>query len=297
MDTKNSIEKLNNSNYFTWKLKMKLFLIKEDLWDVIKDERPTLLNDSRASVREQNRWIKRDQKALAFIGLALDDSQLVYMREKETALDCWLALQEVHEKDTMTNKISLYKRIALHRMKEKATMEDHLNQMMNLFQRLSDLGAPANDDWKIGMIFTSLPSSYSTLVTALEARDERDLTLSLVQSKLLDEYMRQKENNGDIWEDPDKVLVIKQKEEKQYCYFCKRENHKMKDCYKLKEFNQFQRFKDFQKTEFSEESRVNSIQENEEKLQKTEEVLFSIKENYRKGYKKRRSQNYFKNLL
>lgn len=74
MDTKNSIEKLNNSNYFTWKLKMKLFLIKEDLWDVIKDERPTLLNDSRASVREQNRWIKRDQKALAFIGLALDDS-------------------------------------------------------------------------------------------------------------------------------------------------------------------------------------------------------------------------------
>lgn len=65
MDTKNSIEKLNNSNYFTWKLKMKLFLIKEDLWDVIKDERPTLLNDSRASVREQNRWIKRDQKALA----------------------------------------------------------------------------------------------------------------------------------------------------------------------------------------------------------------------------------------
>lgn len=73
------------------------------------------------------------------------------------------------ENDTITNKISLYKRIALHRMKESSTMEEHLNEMMNLFQKSNDLGAPADEEWKIGMIFTSLPATYSTLITALEA--------------------------------------------------------------------------------------------------------------------------------
>lgn len=67
-------------------------------------------------------------------------------------------------------------------MKENSTMEVHPNEMMNLFQKLSDLGSPADDEWKIGMIFTSSPSSYSILITALEARDEKESKISSVHS-------------------------------------------------------------------------------------------------------------------
>lgn len=31
-----NIEKLNNRNYFNWKYRMELLLIKEDLWEVIE---------------------------------------------------------------------------------------------------------------------------------------------------------------------------------------------------------------------------------------------------------------------
>lgn len=263
METKFSLEKLNNVNYFTWKLKMKLFLIKEDLWDVITGERPTSEYSTQNFVQ---RWTKRDQRALAFIGLALEDSQLIHLRDKDNALDCWKALQEAHEKDTITNKISLYKRIALHRMIENTSMEDHLNEMMNLFQKLSDLGAPASDEWKIGMIFTSLPSTYSTLITALEARDEKDLKLSLVQSKLLDEYMRQQESNSS-WNDTEKLLAMKSNQDRTFCHICKKENHKMKNCYKLKEFQVFQKFKQFVKRENEETDQANSLIQREEENQ------------------------------
>ncbi|RYG87356.1 MAG: hypothetical protein EON59_07695 [Alphaproteobacteria bacterium] len=74
------------------------------------------------------------------IGLNVEDSQLVHIRNKETAQDVWISLRSAHEKDTLTNRVSLYKRIAMLKMKEDGKAEEHLNDLMNLFQKLEDLG-------------------------------------------------------------------------------------------------------------------------------------------------------------
>ena len=42
------------------------------------------------------------------------------------------------------------------------------------------------DSWLISMLLSSLPSNYDILITALEARNENDLTLSMVEDKLLE---------------------------------------------------------------------------------------------------------------
>lgn len=107
----------------------------------------------------------------------MEDSQLIHIREKETAIDIWNALKDLHERDTVTNKVFLYKKIAAHKL--KSNMEDYISEMMNLFQRLSDLGAEGDDEWKIGMLLGNLPEDYNTLVTALEARESKVLTLNL----------------------------------------------------------------------------------------------------------------------
>lgn len=87
------------------------------------------------------------------------------------------------------------------------------------------------------MAFASLPPSYSTLFTTLDARIDDDLTWALVQSKILDEDLRQRElkkanETGNI--EHEKVYKIKQSEKnlRKYCYFCKLDNHSMKDCLK-----------------------------------------------------------------
>lgn len=158
-----NIEKLNNRNYFNWKYRMELLLIKEDLWEVIGT------NNIPTGERALLRWQKKDNKARAFIGLAAEDSQLVHVRGKKTAAETWEALREVHEKHTLVNKIHLIKRISSLRMKEDGNMENHINEISNLFQRLLDLGdTQLSDEWKVGFLLASLPQNYSTL--ALEVR-------------------------------------------------------------------------------------------------------------------------------
>lgn len=74
------------------------------------------------------------------------------------------------------------------------------------------------------MILSSLPSSYSTLVTALETRPEEDLTFSLVESKLIGEYQRRKASGSVISDSNESVMAVSGKDSK-LCYFCNGSGH------------------------------------------------------------------------
>lgn len=270
MEKLSKIDKLNNSNYFMWKYKVELLLINQDLWDVITDEQPS----TPAALRN---WMKRDNKARTTIGLLVEDNQLVHIRGKATAIDTWNALKSIHEKNTLTNRISVYKKITLTRMNESDNMENHLNNLINLFQKLEDLGDIPNEQWKIGIVFASLPQSYSTLVTALEARNEEDLTWSIVYTKLLDEFQRQNEQEEKhLKTTEEKVLKVTSSKEVTFCYFCKKNSHKMQDCFKLKRYQQFLEFEKFQKGENEKKiSEANTIEQEGDELvlcMTTEEV-------------------------
>ena len=96
------IAKLNGSNYQTWKFKVELLLIKEDLWDVVSQEPPEALTPE---------WRAKDRKARASIGLLLEDSQLHLVRKEITARATWNALKQYHEKSTLSNKASLLRKL------------------------------------------------------------------------------------------------------------------------------------------------------------------------------------------
>lgn len=258
MDLKNGIEKLNSSNYFQWKFKMQMFLKKEDLWRVIIENAPT----AAASLRS---WNKKDERAQAIIALSVEDSELVHIRDQETAIGTWNALKEAHELDTVTNRISLYKQIASLKMKEKDNIEKHINEFIGLFQKLSDLGATADLEWKIGMFFSSLPSSYSTLITALEARRSDELTWSLVQSKVMDEAIRQKGAVSKEEYNEEKVMEIRQTQKNMLCHFCKLKNHTIKDCKKLWRYNEFKEFNEMMRERRGDSKiKVNEITEEDD---------------------------------
>jgi len=63
---------------------------------------------------------------------------------------------------------------------EEGDMEIHINLMLNIVDELAALGEVLKDKLIIAMLLSSLPESYSTLVTALETRAEDELTLQLV---------------------------------------------------------------------------------------------------------------------
>src|SRR5271170_2967697 len=92
MTTNATIEKLDSSNFHTWKFKMQMDLEERDLWDTVDESelRPTKPEARKA-------WENNDRKALATICLGLLDTPLAHMRHCKTAVEAWARLSQVHE--------------------------------------------------------------------------------------------------------------------------------------------------------------------------------------------------------
>lgn len=179
-----SITKLNNSNYQIWKYKIELVLIKEQVWDVVNEDRPQ--NPTAA-------WTRKDDKARALIGLLVEDSEFIHVKKARTSKESWTILKNRHEKPTLTNKISLLKRICGLKMSENDNIEEHMNEMIDLVEQLASLGQELAENLVVAMILRSLPDSYDSLINALETRPEEDLTVVYVVGKLTDEFKRRSE--------------------------------------------------------------------------------------------------------
>ena len=119
-------------------------------------------------------------------------------------------------------------------------MEVHIKNMKELTDRLGAINAPIAEEDQVVTLLRSLPPSYSTLVTALEARDV--ISLSYVQQSLIREEQRIKESNtlhtsSDTMSGTGEALIGKHEYQtskwyqyKKTCYFCGESGHFFKDC-------------------------------------------------------------------
>lgn len=230
-DTKFSITRLNNENYFVWKYKIELLLIKEGLWDKITTDKPA------QNIPED--WETKDNQARAIIGLSIEDSQLHHVRKAKNAKEAWTSLKSYHERSTLSNKVHLMRKICNLKVEEGGDVEGHVKDMTDLFQKLIDIGEVISDGWSVAMLLSSLPRSFDTLITALETRPEDDLTLSLVQSKLISEYRKRISSGGEC-DNNVKVLKVNSNMQKlkfkRLCFFCNEEGHVKSDCLHFKEW-------------------------------------------------------------
>lgn len=251
---------------------MELLLIKEKVWVVINSNKPTVpvVEATARQIEAAEKWQKKGDLARATIGLMVEDNQLYLIKSKLTAKQTWSSLKEYHERNTLGNKVMLMRRNCNTRLIENGNMESHLNELNDLFQKLIDLGEQQlSENWRAAIIRSSLPKDYDILVTALEVRAEDDLTLSLVQSKLIGEYSRRKE--AETIGDDDKIgtTVLKTMDGKATCFFCQKAGHFKKNCIKYKAWldknPQSSKSKPKEKTEHA-----NTVQEEQKKF------LFSV---------------------
>lgn len=226
---KTSFTKLNADNYHLWKYKMELILRREGAWKCVVESAPDVPDES---------WMKNNENALILIGLSVEDNQLLLIRKAKSAKESWNILKAHHEKNTLGSSVQIMRKICGMKFSMENTMADHIANMKILFEKLEAVGETFSERWVIAMLLSSLPPSYDTLVTALEARKIEELTVHVVENNLLEEYQRQSKNV-----EPNSVMKtfkIPQVKSSQddangkRCHFCKIKGHLKKNCWKFK---------------------------------------------------------------
>lgn len=223
--SKLSFVRLNNENWQSWSFRMRMLLIREGLWRVVSVEQPEDVDDDD--------WQRDDERAVATIGLCLEDSQFSIIKKKKSAKDVWESLKTYHEKPNMTSRVSLLKRLCSINLAEGGDMEKHLVVLDELFERLDNVGQQLDDTLKVAMILRSLPDSFDNLVMALESRADADITLDFVKSKLLDAYQRRVDRSVDGMVQEKAMKMHTKRDKDRVCFFCKKPGHVKKFCRKF----------------------------------------------------------------
>ena len=120
--------------------------------------------------------------------MAISTPQLYLVTLYEHPGKVWEALQNHFKRDTLANKLFLKKQYFCTKMKEGSSVEAQLKHIKGSTDKLATIGAPISED-QIVTLLGSLPRSYSTLVTALEAHGG-DIPLRFVQQLLIHEEQK-----------------------------------------------------------------------------------------------------------
>ena len=180
MEDKWTIDKFDNSNWITWKFQLKHPLLAKGLWKFV-DGSAVLAGNATAEQRAKHQ--SESQKAFSAIAMSVSTSQLYLITSCEEPKKAWDALKKHFEREALANKLFLKKQYFRKEMNEGNSIDVHLKEIKELTDKLSSIGAPISEDQVITLL-GSLPPSFPTVVTALEARLD-DLTMDFVQQQLI----------------------------------------------------------------------------------------------------------------
>jgi hypothetical protein len=99
-----SVDKLEASNFSSWKLRLKMILIDRGLWEVVDGTELKPAPDNKALY---DAFIKKDNQALAQIVLTLSNSQLVHVRNASSSRDAWRNICSAFEAKGLAAKVYL----------------------------------------------------------------------------------------------------------------------------------------------------------------------------------------------
>ncbi len=102
--------------------------------------------------------------------MAVDPSLLYLIGDyPEEPADVWKKLQNQFQKKTWADKLALRRRLHALRLKDGKSVQMHIKTMFELFSELTMVGDKIDNEDRVVYHLVSLPDSFNTPVTALEA--------------------------------------------------------------------------------------------------------------------------------
>ena len=145
--------------------------------------------------------------------------------QAKTASEAWKSLEKAFEDKGFHRRLGLLRSLCSIRLQNFSTMEDYVNKVMALSQKLSSIGKPIDDEFLGVILLQGLTADYDPMVMALE-NSGVDITSDFVKTKLLqDRKWHNNKNNSD-----DCALAMKKGNKSPWCWGCKQKGHYKNQC-------------------------------------------------------------------
>ena len=170
----------SEKDWLVWKFQVMHALKAAELWGYVTEtiEEP----------RENQK-----QKAFYCILQCIGQKYVPMIMRCESPKQVWDSLCQSFERKTVSNKVMQFYGL---RMKKGVRILDHLCKLDELADQLTAIGEEVKEIHKIAVLLRSVQEFYPTLVTALLARGDEDLTMVFVKQSLFDEEQRRGKNVG-----------------------------------------------------------------------------------------------------
>lgn len=156
------IDKLDGSNWSTWKFQMQHLLMAKEVWDHVDGTAVDPGDDAEAAARL--RYAKAKQKAMATLVVGIHSKLIYLVTSCTTPKDVWDTLKGQFERNTFANKMFLKRQYFTTKMSEGQSVRDHLKCMKEISDKLAALGSALAEEEQVVALLISLPASYQTLV-------------------------------------------------------------------------------------------------------------------------------------
>ena len=126
-----NIEKLDGTNFPFWKEQIYNVLVQK------KQAKPIKLQGVKPEAMSQEEWADLDELARSTIMLTSSKSVYFNVKEMKTSYELWRKLCDLYDQKSAASQVYWLKKLVDLKMKEGASMSDHLNEFNTIFSQLS----------------------------------------------------------------------------------------------------------------------------------------------------------------
>jgi hypothetical protein len=161
------------SNYYTWKIKMKVVLRKKIVWDLIeKHVQLTIFLTTMLGVQYIEQNMKRAKNlALSGIQLLVTNNLLSFVSTFANLALAWDALYCKFTLGNQSHLLMLTNQLHTFKMLEGGSMEKYANKTMDLKNKLLAVGEVIPNKYVCQLVFNGLPRSYEKVAQTLSNMD------------------------------------------------------------------------------------------------------------------------------
>ena len=121
-----SIVPLNERNYPTWKVQVRMALMKDGLWSIVNETEAVPRADEAEAY---GKFMLRRDRALAIIGLSVHPSLLYLVgTDPEDPVVVWKKLKQQFQKKTWANKLELRRKLYSLKLREGESVQAHMKR-------------------------------------------------------------------------------------------------------------------------------------------------------------------------